>query len=50
MFNLSKISDVLTNVKTSVSSNNLNNLLDANFKPSIDVTMNEIVNSDDYSQ
>ena len=49
MFNLSKISDVLTNVKTSVSSNSLNNLLDENFKPSINVTMDEIDGSEDYN-
>ena len=49
MFNLTKISDVLNNVKTTVTSNNLNNLLDANFKPSINVTMNQVEQTDDYN-
>ena len=48
-FNLSKISDVLSNVKSTVTSNNLNNLLDANFKPSINVTMENIEETDDYN-
>lgn len=47
MFNLSKISDVLSNVKTTVTSNNLNNLLDENFRPSINVTMENIAASDE---
>ena len=49
MFNLSKISDVLSNVKTSVTSNNLHNLLDENFKPSINVTMENVDGSEEYN-